>query len=405
MEHSKTTLPKLEIFRTAHQALLRNWGRAVLTSLSMVVGAASIVLVVVIGISGRAFTLDIIRGVGTNLITIYHETDDDRVGGAALMDRLNNDDLKAIQMTPGVQNVAPLILSAPQISFGGVTKAVALIGATPEYLAVRNLQVLKGKFLDDNDLKFRSKVCLISELLAKKLDRDPFYKGDISFYGIRFRVVGVFRESVNALSQTEVTDFSALIPLSVIRYFKPAETIDQIYVSAQSMEIVPQVSAAIEKLLISRHRKHSHYKVENMAGMLAAANKIGKGLTIVLMVIAVISLIASGVGIMNVMLITVAERTREIGIKKAIGALRRMLLMEFLTEALILSGGGGLVGTALGAAAPYSIHFFAPGIQIRIPPLAIILGFGVTLLIGIVFGMIPAIRASRLDPVEALRYE
>ena len=139
--------------------------------------------------------------------------------------------------------------------------------------------------------------------------------------------------------------------------------------------------------------------------MLKAADKISLGLTLVLLVIAAISLVASGIGIMNIMLITVTERTREIGIKKAIGAMRRVLLIEFLAEAMILSCGGGLVGLLVGIAVPYSVHYFAPAIQIAIPPLALLLGFGMTLFVGLIFGMIPAVRASRLNPVESLRYE
>ena len=156
---------------------------------------------------------------------------------------------------------------------------------------------------------------------------------------------------------------------------------------------------------MSRHRRQSLYKVDNLTEILKAANRISLGLTLVLLVIAAISLMASGIGIMNVMLITVTERTREIGIKKAIGALRRVLMIEFLTEAMILSCGGGLVGILVGLAVPYSVHYFAPAIQIEIPPLALVLGFGMTLVVGLTFGMIPAIRASRLNPVESLRYE
>ena len=145
--------------------------------------------------------------------------------------------------------------------------------------------------------------------------------------------------------------------------------------------------------------------MENLSEILKAADKISLGLTVVLLFIAAISLIASGISIMNVMLITVTERTREIGIKKAIGANRKVLLTEFLVEALILSGGGGLVGILLGVAVPYSIRFITSAIQIQIPPLAVILGFGVTLIVGLTFGMIPALRAARLNPVESLRYE
>jgi putative ABC transport system permease protein len=403
---SSSSLPIREILKTSHEALMRNWGRAVLTSLSMVVGTASLVLVVVAGISGRAYTLDRIRGVGTNLISIYHESADTLAGTRALSDRLNMEDLRAIQSeVPGVRSVAPQIIKFPAIVLDGVSTVVSLIGTTPDYREVRNIHVLQGRFLDESDEKSRSKVCLVTEILASKLERDPEYKGTLTLYGLRFTVIGVFRESVNTFGQTEVTDNSALVPLSVIRFFNPGDTIDQMYASAVNMDVVPEVTAEIKQLLISRHRNKSLYAVINLKDMLKAANEISLGLSLVLLVIATISLVASGIGIMNVMLITVTERTREIGIKKAIGALRRVLLIEFLIESLMLSGGGGLVGILLGVAIPYSVHFFAPGIQIQIPAMAIVLGFGVTLLIGIVFGMIPALKASRLNPVEALRYE
>jgi putative ABC transport system permease protein len=401
-----TTVPILEILRTANQALLRNWGRAILTSLSMVVGTASLVLVVVAGISGRAYTLEQIRGVGTNLISVTHESADVVVGTNTLADRLNEGDVNAVRtQIAGVRSVAPILLSYPTISLNGVARVVTLIGTTPEYQQVRNIDVLQGRFIDANDDEFRNKVCLVTEPLAKRLKSDPFYTGYVTFYGLRFTVIGVFRERVNTFGNTEVSESSALIPISVIRYFKPADTIDQFYVSAKSMALVPQVTKEVRQLLVRRHRNRSLYSVINLSGILNAANKISLGLTVVLLVIAAISLLASGIGIMNVMLITVTERTREIGIKKSIGALRRVLLIEFLVEALILSCGGGLVGVVLGVAVPYSVHFFAPTIQIQIPLISILLGFGVTLLVGLTFGMVPAVRASRLNPVDALRYE
>ena len=392
-------IPVFEILRTAHQALLRNWGRAVLTSLSMVVGTASLVLVVVAGISGRAYTLELIRGVGTNLVSISNE-------GAPRADRINFGDLEAIRTEiPGIRDSAALIQAQPTLTLEGVTRRVTLIGATPEYKIVRNLQVLKGSFIEDSDVRFRSKVCLISEPFAKRLERDPFYDGKVTLFGIQFAVIGIFRERVNTFGLSEISDFSAIVPLSVARYFKQDDTIDFIYVSAENMQVVPEVAANIKQLLIHRHRNQSFYRVDTLAEILKAADKISLGLTLVLLVIAAISLIASGISIMNIMLITVTERTREIGIKKAIGAYRRVLLTEFLVEALILSCGGGLVGIVLGVAAPYSVRFFTTAVQIEIPVIAVALGFGVTLLIGLTFGMLPALRASRMNPVEALRYE
>jgi putative ABC transport system permease protein len=402
----KASIPMMEILKTAHEALLRNWGRAVLTSLSMVVGTASLVLVVVAGISGRAYTLKLISGVGTNMISISHEESDISEGKRALADRINMSDLRAMETeVPGVQSAAPLVTAHPTVTLEGVARLVSLIGTTSEYQHVRNLDVVRGRFIDQNDQRFRDKVCVITPLLADRLERDPFYQGTINLYGVQFRVIGVFRERVNTFGNTEVADYSAVIPLSVMRYFKPNDTLDQIYVSAESMGVVPRVSAEIMKLLVSRHRNKAFYRMDNLADILKTADKISQGLTLVLLVIAGISLIASGISIMNVMLITVTERTREIGIKKALGAYRKVLLTEFLVEALILSGGGGLVGILLGVAVPYSVRFFTTAIQIQIPFAAVALGFGVTVFVGLTFGMIPALRASRLNPVEALRYE
>jgi putative ABC transport system permease protein len=246
---------------------------------------------------------------------------------------------------------------------------------------------------------------MVTEYMDEKLQRDPFYDGYVTLYGIRFKVIGVFRERVNTFGQTEVVDFSAITPVSVARFFKSDDTIDFLYVSAKDMQFVPGVSEAIKSLLISRHRNQSFYRVDNLAAILDAANKISMGLTLVLFVIAAISLVSSGISIMNVMLITVTERTREIGIKKALGAMRRVLLAEFLLEALILSCGGGIVGIFLGVAAPFSVRFFTSEVLIEIPAAAVVLGFGVTLLVGLTFGMLPALRASRMNPVDALRYE
>ena len=399
-------LPLMEILKTAHQALLRNWGRAVLTSLSMVIGTASLVLVVVAGISGRAYTLEQIQGVGTNLIALSNESPDSAAGTRSLADRLTPGDLEAIRtQIPGVRSAAGLMTSHPTITVQGIARGVSLIGTTPEYEQVRNIQVLRGAFISGTDERFRSKVCLVSEHLATLLESDPFYRQTVNFYGIQFAVIGVFRERVSTFGQTEITDNSAIIPLSVIRQFKPNDTLDFMYVSADDMRNVPRVSAEVRRLLMSRHGNKSFFGLIELSEILNAANKISLGLTLVLVVIAAISLVASGISIMNIMLITVTERTREIGLKKSVGARRGVLLTEFLVEALMLSSGGGIVGVLLGIAVPYSIRFFTTAIQIHIPPIAVILGFGVTLVVGLTFGMIPALRAARMNPVEALRYE
>lgn len=403
---ARPNFPVLETLQSAIDALRRNWVRAVLTSLSMVVGTASLVLVVVAGITGRNYTLEQIRGVGSNLIYIHYEASETASGLRTLSDKLTFGDLKAIQtQLLGVRNAAPLVLDYDSVVLDAVPRVVTLIGTSPEYEMVRSIDVLQGRFIDPYDEHLRNKVCLVTQAFAEKLHRDPFYRGYINIHGIRFTVVGTFRERVNTFGQSEVSDYSAIIPVSVMRNFKDTDTIDQIYVSAARLNIVPVLTGEIRQLLVNRHGGRSVYKVDNLTEILKAANKISLGLSLVLLVIAAISLVASGIGIMNVMLITVTERTREIGIKKAVGANRRVLLIEFLAEALILSGGGGIVGILLGIAVPYSVQLYLPTVQIQIPKVAIALGFAVTLAVGLTFGMLPAIRASRLNPVEALRYE
>ncbi len=406
MNRMKATVPIKEILKSAHTALRRNWGRTVLTSLSMVVGTASLVLVIVAGISGRSYTLELISGVGTNMISLSHKSFDSEEDRKALADLMNQGDLEAIQaQIPGIQSAAPIVMSYPTITMQGVVQRVSLIGTTQEYRYVRNLQVVKGSFIDENDHKSRNRVCVVTPRLAEKLERELSYDGTVNFHGIQFRVIGVFKEKVNTFGNTEVAEYSAVIPLSVMRAFKPNDKFDQIYVSAESMEVVPRISEEIIDLLMRRHRNKAYYRMDNLADILKTADRISQGLTLVLIVIAAISLIASGISIMNVMLMTVTERTKEIGLKKSIGATRKVLLIEFLIEALILSGGGGFIGVFLGVAAPYSVRFFTDAIKIQIPPLAIILGFSVTLIVGLTFGMIPALRASRMNPVESLRYE
>ncbi|MGA8065928.1 MAG: FtsX-like permease family protein, partial [Terriglobales bacterium] len=226
----------------------------------------------------------------------------------------------------------------------------------------------------------------------------------IKLSGLPFTVIGVFKEGVETFGQTEVEDNTMAIPYSVSRFFLPTNTVRQIYFTVASLDEVATATAQIKRVLQSRHRAESVYNVENLTQLVSLGDKVSYILTMVLLVIAAIVLLVSGIGIMNIMLATVSARTREIGIRKAVGATNREIRLQFLSEAVLISLSGGVIGTIIGLAIPYSVHFFTP-YKIPISGLSAIIAIVVCSLVGILFGTLPAIRAAQLDPVESLRYE
>ncbi len=198
---------------------------------------------------------------------------------------------------------------------------------------------------------------------------------------------------------------NVLIPITVLKYFSQIERIDPMYVQARSSGDVEPLTNAVRAILEGRHRPGARYSVDNLVAILSTARDIAAVLTAVLVVVSAIALIISGIGIMNIMLVTVTERTREIGLRMAVGAARRDVLEQFLAEAVLISLGGGVAGIVIGVAIPLSIRLFTDEIQIPISPVSIAVAFTVSLVVGLVFGILPANRAARLNPTEALRYE
>ena len=196
-----------------------------------------------------------------------------------------------------------------------------------------------------------------------------------------------------------------LIPITVMSYFLPVERIDPMYVQAKRAEDVPALTEEVKRILESRHRPGARYQVENLTAILDAARSIALVLTLVLILVSAIALVISGIGIMNIMLVTVTERTREIGVRMAIGAARRDILQQFLLEAVLISLAGGVVGIVVGVGLPLSVRFLTDAVFVPISVTSIAVAFLVSLTVGLIFGLLPANRAARLNPTEALRYE
>ena len=227
----------------------------------------------------------------------------------------------------------------------------------------------------------------------------------IKLHGLQFTVIGTFKERVSSFGLSEIAGETILIPITVIRYFVPTEKIDPMYIQVRRPEDVEPLTAVVQQVIESRHRTGAKYKVENLTAILDAAKSIALVLTLVLVLVSAIALIISGIGIMNIMLVTVTERTREIGLRMAVGASKREILEQFLTEAVLISIGGGSLGIAIGVAVPWSVQLFTDAFKVPISMLSVGVAFGVSLLVGMVFGILPARRAAQLNPTEALRYE
>jgi putative ABC transport system permease protein len=253
----------------------------------------------------------------------------------------------------------------------------------------------------------RSKVCLITTQLAERVFGHENPVGSPLRLGeLTFTVIGVFRERVETFGLSDIQENTVIIPFTLIKYYTGVEVVRTLEVQAERPEDVTAVERQLGQLLQSRHPAGAEYKVQTLAAILVAAKNISLALTIVLIVISFIALLISGIGIMNIMLVTVKERTREIGIRKAIGAASREVLYQFLIEAFLISGGGAVIGILIGLAVPVVAQQFLPGnLRVPVSGLSVVLAFVVSCSAGLFFGYLPANQAARMQPVESLRYE
>jgi len=398
-----------EAFALAIDSFRTNRVRFALTALGMVIGTASVILVVTIGLTGKQFILEEIQKIGTNEIELeYGGNGSAGLDGVNINGYLTREDEEAVDaLLPEVQYSSPVVEMHDRINFGGgVVKENLVLGVEPQYQQIRNLLLASGRFIDETDDNEHMKCAVVSETFAKMRfgSSDEALHREIQIRDIPFTIVGVFRQSISDFGESEIATETILVPYSMSRYMTGSEEVKQIYFSMRSMGEVPAATEQIKQIVHARHRPNAVYKTQNLTEILSLAATISDIVTAVLLLVSGVTLAVGGVGIMNIMLATVRSRTREIGIRKALGATRREIRLQFLYEALLISISGGTVGIIIGLALPLSIRLFT-AVSLPINLWSVVVALFSAALVGIIFGTVPASRAALMDPVESLKYE
>lgn len=400
----------LESVKMATNTLVANKLRSSLTMLGIIIGNASVIAMVGIGQGAQKFVSSQFESLGTNVLFVVPGNRDAQRTTMNLPKTLVLEDAQAIAtQVPTVANVAPQLHSRDLVTYRNKNTYSLLVGTNPDYTVVRNFDVERGRFINNLDLKRNNNVATLGSDLATRLfgNQNPIGQ-QIRIKNVSFSVIGVM-ESKGSVLGTNYDD-SAYIPVTtmasrIIGKNSPyGVNLTFISVSAKNDASVEAAQFQIRNLLRLRHKitREDDFSVQSQKDVLQIAGTVTSALTLMLAAIAGISLLVGGIGVMNIMLVSVTERTQEIGLRKALGATQQDILIQFLIEAVMLSAAGGLLGTGLGVGGVLLIGAFTP-FQAGVSSVAIALAVGISGGIGVVFGVVPARRAAQLDPIVALR--
>lgn len=386
-----------KLFKISIASVWSNKIRSFLTMLGIIIGISSVIIMLAVGEGTKKQITDNIEKLGTNLITV--SITGNRT--AAITDAELND----LKTKPGVKEIAPtLTQGSVNIKAGDKTSTTSLESSTPVYAQVRKIEVSDGRFINDRDQENRYKVLVIGTETANNIFGTTDVVGKNMYVnGIEFNIVGVIKSTGS--SSNGSSDDRIILPLSTAERLLMNTKIKSFYVEAENKDKVSEAMGYLQLFLNKKYNNDTtSYRIFDQTSLLDTVNTTTASLTAMLAGIAGISLVVGGIGIMNIMLVSVIERTREIGIRKAIGAKRATILMQFLIESVCISGLGGIIGVAIGFLGSYGLQSLFK-LNVLISNNVVIGSFLFSVCVGIVFGMYPANKASKLNPIEALRFE
>ena len=392
----------IETVRMAFKAIWGNKVRSFLTMLGVIIGVMSVTVLMAIGQGTTSSVTDSISSMGTNMLSVTIQTrrfgfgmnKSSRSSSAKGTVILKAEDVLALKDNEYIQYVSPTVSGSLTVKAGSTNTTASIMGVLPDYASIVNQRLASGRYIIDADVENRSAVCVIGPDLAEDIFGNTNVVGNtLHVDGRRFRIVGVL----------DGTSSTLVLPFTLAQRMLESTSITSFYVSAMDSTVVSAAQTAVERFLYKKYQDDSTYSIMNQEEMLAAMEETAGTLSLMLGGIAGISLLVGGIGIMNIMLVSVTERTREIGIRKAIGAKRRNILLQFLIESVVLSGMGGLLGLVLGYGLMHMLENYL-GMSVAASAGVAQLAMGFSMFVGVVFGLYPANKASKLKPIDALHY-
>ncbi len=397
-----------DIIFMAMESILANKIRSFLTMLGVVIGVASVILLVALGEGTRRYVYQELMGIGTNLLIITPgktETTGHAPPQSSTTRKLTYDDIMYLKRNAfTLKGVAPILLGTGKVKYRNRSRNAMVLGVTSSFEDVRNLHVEIGSFITNEDVEFHRKIAIIGRTVKREIfgEDNPLGKM-VRLAGVKYRVVGIMEKKGVSLG-FDIDDL-VFIPIKSAQDLFDTDKMTEVLVEAINAEMIDIAKEEVIRLLKKRHDNKEDFTVITQASLLSTLNTILSVLTYVIGAIAGISLLVGGIGIMNIMLVSVQERTREIGIRKAIGAQNRDILKQFIVESTIISTCGGLIGILAGAGIATAIPLIFPAVPIKVSLWSVLLAFFFSAAVGIFFGAFPAQKAAKLNPIDALRYE